>query len=149
MLEHSLKFLPIAEDSDCRQAYRPRNPVPELGQIFGQPSGMALYVFVTLALSCFSLCFHIKQQRKKCRSLPTAYTPVFVLALTFIFCICTNPAAGRYAPQAPFEGSGPSVARLYEKFDADTLFYIFYHDQGTHRQYLAAQALKRQSWFVR
>ena len=50
MLEHSLKFLPISEDSDCRQAYRPQNPVPELGQIFGQPSGMAWCVISALTV---------------------------------------------------------------------------------------------------
>lgn len=38
--------------------------------------------------------------------------------------------------------------RLYEtgKIDTDTLFYIFYYRQGTYQQYLAAKALKNQSW---
>lgn len=37
-------------------------------------------------------------------------------------------------------------AALYEKFDMDTLFFIFYYQQGTYQQYLAAKELKRQYW---
>ena len=36
--------------------------------------------------------------------------------------------------------------RLYSRIDPDTLFYIFYYKQGTYQQYLAAKALKDQSW---
>ncbi|KAJ5111174.1 hypothetical protein N7532_001709 [Penicillium argentinense] len=38
--------------------------------------------------------------------------------------------------------------RLYEtgRIDTDTLFYLFYYCQGTYQQYLAAKALKNQSW---
>ena len=36
--------------------------------------------------------------------------------------------------------------RLYSKIDTDTLFYAFYYRQGTYQQYLAAKALKSQSW---
>jgi CCR4-NOT transcription complex subunit 3 len=37
---------------------------------------------------------------------------------------------------------------LYEsqRLETDTLFYIFYYRQNTHQQYLAARALKNQSW---
>jgi CCR4-NOT transcription complex subunit 3 len=34
----------------------------------------------------------------------------------------------------------------FEKLDIDTLFFIFYFQQGTYQQYLAAQQLKKQSW---
>lgn len=37
-------------------------------------------------------------------------------------------------------------ARLYNRIDTDTLFYAFYYQQGTYQQYLAAKALKSQSW---
>jgi len=50
---------------------------------------------------------------------------------------------GHY-PQSPlpvFEA--PAV---FEKFDTDTLFFIFYYQQGTYQQYLAARELKKQSW---
>ncbi|KAH6690594.1 CCR4-NOT transcription complex subunit 3 [Plectosphaerella plurivora] len=36
--------------------------------------------------------------------------------------------------------------QLYSKIDPDTLFYVFYYKQGTAQQYLAAKALKDQSW---
>jgi len=36
--------------------------------------------------------------------------------------------------------------RLYSRIDTDTLFYAFYYRQGTYQQYLAAKALKSQSW---
>ncbi|OKL61706.1 hypothetical protein UA08_02340 [Talaromyces atroroseus] len=38
--------------------------------------------------------------------------------------------------------------RLYDtgRIDTDTLFYIFYYQQGTYQQYLAAKSLKNQSW---
>lgn len=36
--------------------------------------------------------------------------------------------------------------RLYSKIDQDTLFYVFYYKQGTYQQFLAARALKEQSW---
>jgi len=35
---------------------------------------------------------------------------------------------------------------IFETFDVDTLFFIFYYQQGTYQQYLAARELKRQSW---
>lgn len=37
---------------------------------------------------------------------------------------------------------------LYEnqRLETDTLFYVFYYRQGTYQQYLAARALKNQSW---
>lgn len=36
--------------------------------------------------------------------------------------------------------------QLYSRIDPDTLFYVFYYKQGTAQQYLAAKALKDQSW---
>lgn len=49
--------------------------------------------------------------------------------------------------------SFPSVAApvfdsrdVFRRFDTDTLFFIFYYQQGTYQQYLAASELKRQGW---
>lgn len=61
----------------------------------------------------------------------------------------------RYRPQTRFKS--PSYypqeplpllddPRLYARIDTDTLFYVFYYRQGTYQQYLAAKALKSQSW---
>jgi len=35
---------------------------------------------------------------------------------------------------------------IYERFEVDTLFFIFYYQPRTYAQYLAARELKRQSW---
>lgn len=35
---------------------------------------------------------------------------------------------------------------VFEKFDIDTLFFIFYHQQSTKQQYFASNELKKQSW---
>eukprot|EP01121_Diplochlamys_sp_Union-15-3_P004008 TRINITY_DN13970_c0_g1_i1.p1 TRINITY_DN13970_c0_g1~~TRINITY_DN13970_c0_g1_i1.p1 ORF type:complete len:242 (-),score=39.09 TRINITY_DN13970_c0_g1_i1:55-780(-) len=49
-----------------------------------------------------------------------------------------------YYPQTPnpiFDSP-----RMFSLYDTDTLFFIFYYQQGTYQQYLAAKELKRQSW---
>ncbi|KAJ3225101.1 general negative regulator of transcription subunit 5 [Clydaea vesicula] len=53
------------------------------------------------------------------------------------------PSPGYY-PQSPLTVFENPV--LFDKFDIDTLFFIFYYHQGTYQQYLAARELKRQSW---
>ncbi|KAF9572274.1 general negative regulator of transcription subunit 5 [Mortierella alpina] len=50
-----------------------------------------------------------------------------------------------YYPQTPPSGLFENAA-MFEKFDIDTLFFIFYYQQGTYQQYLAARELKKQSW---
>jgi len=35
---------------------------------------------------------------------------------------------------------------IFERFSTDSLFFIFYFQQGTQHQYLAARELKKQSW---
>lgn len=37
-------------------------------------------------------------------------------------------------------------APIFEKLDVDTLFFIFYYQQGSYQQYLAARELKRRTW---
>ncbi|KAG8625260.1 hypothetical protein KVT40_007011 [Elsinoe batatas] len=61
-----------------------------------------------------------------------------------------------YKPQTPFAYTPAHYPqeplqifddpRLYNRIDPDTLFYAFYYRQGTYQQYLAAKALKSQSW---
>lgn len=61
-----------------------------------------------------------------------------------------------YQPEAPVAQTGAGFPReplpifddprLYSRIDPDTLFYVFYYKQGTPQQYLAAKALKDQSW---
>ena len=58
----------------------------------------------------------------------------------------TPYATPSYYPQEPL----PMLRdpRMFEhgRFDQDTLFYLFYYRQGTYEQYMAAKALKSQSW---
>ncbi|KAI9849931.1 MAG: general negative regulator of transcription subunit 5 [Sclerophora amabilis] len=49
-----------------------------------------------------------------------------------------------YYPQEPLAIFDDQ--RLYSRIDTDTLFYVFYYRQGSYQQYLAAKALKNQSW---
>ncbi len=54
------------------------------------------------------------------------------------------PYAPSHYPQEPHPIFNDT--RLYSRVDIDTLFYTFYFRQGTYEQYLAARALKSQSW---
>ncbi|KAJ3271145.1 general negative regulator of transcription subunit 5 [Terramyces sp. JEL0728] len=51
------------------------------------------------------------------------------------------PTYYQQVPLSIFELPG-----IYERFDTNTLFFIFYYRQGTYHQFLAARELKRQSW---
>jgi CCR4-NOT transcription complex subunit 3 len=55
-----------------------------------------------------------------------------------------NPYTPQSYPQEPLGIFDDP--RLYTRIDTDSLFYAFYYRQGTHQQYLAAKALKSQSW---
>ncbi|KAI8869691.1 hypothetical protein GQ42DRAFT_123376, partial [Ramicandelaber brevisporus] len=58
-----------------------------------------------------------------------------------------NPAdTPSYYPQLPPSSLKLSNRRLFERLNLETLFYIFYHQQDTPQQYLAAHELKKQSW---
>ncbi|EMC92534.1 hypothetical protein BAUCODRAFT_38608 [Baudoinia panamericana UAMH 10762] len=67
-----------------------------------------------------------------------------------------HPAHSHYRPPNPYPYTPPHYPqqplpifddpRLYTRIDTDSLFYAFYYRQGTYQQYLAAKALKGQSW---
>eukprot|EP01084_Bolivina_argentea_P095476 171645_1 len=61
----------------------------------------------------------------------------------------------KYVPQNPYQApqefpSSPSPLfeqpSMFAKFPTDSLFFVFYFQQGTYQQYLAAKELKKQSW---
>jgi len=54
---------------------------------------------------------------------------------------CHTP---HYYPQAPPPGS--DTIDFFQRLSTETLFFIFYYMEGTKAQYLAAKALKKQSW---
>jgi CCR4-NOT transcription complex subunit 3 len=61
-----------------------------------------------------------------------------------------------YRPEVPVPPTGSNFPReplalfddqrWYSRVDPDTLFYVFYYRQGSAQQYMAAKALKDQSW---
>lgn len=54
---------------------------------------------------------------------------------------CQTPT---YYPQLP--PSGSESIDFFQRLSTETLFFIFYYMEGTKAQYLAAKALKKQSW---
>jgi len=54
---------------------------------------------------------------------------------------CPTPV---YYPQLPPPGS--ESIDFFQRLSTETLFFIFYYMEGTKAQYLAAKALKKQSW---
>ena len=54
---------------------------------------------------------------------------------------CPNPV---YYPQSPFPHH--DTLEFYLRLSTETLFYIFYYMEATKAQYMAAKALKKQSW---
>lgn len=54
---------------------------------------------------------------------------------------CTTPS---YYIQTPLAHS--DSLEFYQRLATETLFFVFYYMEGTKAQYLAAKALKKQSW---
>jgi CCR4-NOT transcription complex subunit 3 len=56
---------------------------------------------------------------------------------------------GAAAAPSSYPTTSPPVLEnpaLFERLDADALFFTFYYQQGSARQYLAARELKRANW---
>lgn len=49
-------------------------------------------------------------------------------------------------PSTPQFTTQTEIAELFERLPMDTLFFVFYFQQGTYQQYLAAKQLKKHSW---
>ena len=55
----------------------------------------------------------------------------------------------QYNTHSSFPSQPPPVIEsgsLFERLPADSLFFAFYHQQGSYQQFLAAKQLKKQSW---
>ena len=52
-----------------------------------------------------------------------------------------TPDAFPTAPATLFDNPA-----MFEKLDVDTLFFVFYFQQGTYQQHLASKQLKKRSW---
>ena len=49
-------------------------------------------------------------------------------------------------PISPYYSSQAEMVAIFEKLPMDSLFFVFYFQQGTYQQYLAAKMLKKNSW---
>lgn len=100
--------------------------------------------------------FEVTKSRASANPAPSAQR-LLAASLT----TCPEPADAEkprhYKPQSPYNTpiyypQEPLAIfddpRLYDtgRIDTDTLFYLFYYRQGTYQQFLAAKALKNQSW---
>jgi CCR4-NOT transcription complex subunit 3 len=56
------------------------------------------------------------------------------------------PQAHPTFPTTPQFTNQAEIAELFERLPMDTLFFVFYFQQGTYQQYLAAKQLKKHSW---
>ena len=90
-------------------------------------------------------------------SLDAAATYLSSLNESYQFITTQNDSerARSYAPRNPYPTptgfpAQPSAIfdnpNIFEKLGTDCLFFIFYYQQGTYQQYLAARELKKQSW---
>lgn len=118
--------------------------------------GMESIYHLPLGLQDLIQSFEVTKERAT--SKPTASVQRLLAAS-----LTTCPEAGdaekprHYKPQSPYNTplyypqeplSIFDDPRLYDtgRIDTDTLFYLFYYRQGSYQQYLAAKALKNQSW---
>jgi CCR4-NOT transcription complex subunit 3 len=100
----------------------------------------------------------LQRPAKRTRNVPKDYDTNLALLKTSLQHIPTPKDTDRpkqYVPRNPYRtpASFPSVpaaifddSAIFQKFSMDTLFFIFYFQQGTQHQYLAARELKAQSW---
>ena len=94
---------------------------------------------------------NISASQYKYDSHDTAITLLHALRTLISF----SPLPCRYSPRNPynthpsFPSQPPPVVEsgaLFERLPADSLFFAFYHQQGSYQQFLAAKQLKKQSW---
>lgn len=80
--------------------------------------------------------------------------PIQCLILPCLLLLCYL-LSHRYTPRnqynthSSFPSQPPPVIEsgsLFERLPADSLFFAFYHQQGSYQQFLAAKQLKKQSW---
>ncbi|KAJ3518772.1 hypothetical protein NM208_g14389 [Fusarium decemcellulare] len=95
---------------------------------------------------------------KKRQPLPSAPSTLRMMTSSQASCpdIMDADVPRSYRPDVPVPPTGSGFPReplaifddprLYSRIDPDTLFYVFYYKQGSAQQYMAAKALKDQSW---
>ena len=99
------------------------------------------------------------EETKRRQAHPASQSSIRLMTASQASCPDTADAEypSTYRPDVPMPGAAAlgfpkeplpifDDPRLYSRIDPDTLFYVFYYKQGTPHQYLAAKALKEQSW---
>lgn len=73
-------------------------------------------------------------------------------SITYIYSIFGYVPRNFYAhanptfPISPYYSNQAEMVAIFEKLPMDSLFFVFYFQQGTYQQYLAAKMLKKNSW---
>lgn len=96
-----------------------------LGGTFHQEERAAIQTLLDASLRCMPEPLDVDLPKNYIPRNPSKYVPS---------CFPTAPPPMLLSPS------------LFQHFDTDTLFFIFYFQPGTYQQYLAAKELKRQSW---
>ncbi|GJD12414.1 CCR4-NOT transcription complex subunit 3 [Galdieria sulphuraria] len=96
-----------------------------LGGAFRQEERAATQTLLDASLRCMPEPLDVDLPKNYIPRNPSKYVPT---------CFPTAPPPMLLSPS------------LFQHFDTDTLFFIFYFQPGTYQQYLAAKELKRQSW---
>lgn len=91
-------------------------------------------------------CYISLQSSHVCRSDVSSRTYV---ATATVRPYCRYAPRNQYNTHPSFPSQPPPVIEsgvLFERLPADSLFFAFYHQQGSYQQFLAAKQLKKQSW---
>lgn len=135
-----------------------QNPLPDLtSSVSTASSGAAVAPLFTLPPGLQDLAHAFDAARKRVSSMPPITEIWKMLERSFLHCpdsfVADKPRY--YHPESPFPTPGyypqePLTTlenpEILARVDIDTLFYMFYYQQGTYQQYLAAKELKNRSW---
>nr|CAD7260082.1 unnamed protein product [Timema shepardi] len=165
MMESAFFHMPHPSDSERLRPYLPRNPCPT-PHYYHQDIAKEYY----LAIWSTSTFSHLETISTRYDKL-TVSTDLYSLRanrpvprLTLSFHIGSNTGAKPEAligqesapkpppplkdhmckQQVPLPHS--DTVEFFQRLSTETLFFIFYYMEGTKAQYLAAKALKKQSW---
>jgi len=130
------------------------NSLPRAGPDPTHPKPPAPY-FGSVGLKTVLPVEHVSHIRSRRRTTLSKKDAMLHYSLQNIIQPCDTYQERTYLPRNPYqtprffpEHPDPLLYEpyIFEKFDTDTLFFIFYFQQGTYQQYLAAQELKKGAW---
>ncbi|THC93667.1 hypothetical protein EYZ11_006843 [Aspergillus tanneri] len=149
---------PAIDKAEVMTTATPEEPAPVNGETKKEESGESIY-HLPPGLQDLIHSFEVTKNRASAAS--SNPPPSIQRLLSASLTTCPEAADAEkprhYKPQNPYNTplyypqeplSIFDDPRLYDtgRIDTDTLFYLFYYRQGTYQQFLAAKALKNQSW---